>query len=441
MLPLPRQHSVNRFRSFAAVATIIGLITPISTPVAAQSTPDGVDAMTDPPAAQPWEPSDDETIEEADIEATALALNTSKQQAERRIRIEGAAVSLQREVESRWPETTAGVWLSEAVEPALSVAFTENAEANVEQLSGAFPYPEILRPVTFARSLIDLQGIQRKIVAERTALQSGSAPAGLGPAIRGTDGHYDIEIRVQDNLIIVRAEPPSDELVPEFRARYGEPIEVERGVTEPDCTRVDCRFSMRGGLRIVGPSFGCSTAFTAFGPATGRRFVLSAGHCGGADFGSSRSNGGSQYGTMDRDVQEYRWDAERIVRTNQSWNEAGLVWVESFDQRPVHSYTGWSSQVIGTQVGKAGNTTGTTRGFVESKYYSPSYVPNGERFVTTSYCSGPGDSGGAIFRNNSAWGIHSGSTSSISCSDPQHFSLYGAIDYAIDELNVQLIGG
>jgi hypothetical protein len=77
---------------------------------------------------------------------------------------------------------------------------------------------------------------------------------------------------------------------------------------------------------------------------------------------------------------------------------------------------------------------------MQDKHFSPDYVSDGGRFVKTTYCAKGGDSGAAVFRDNRAYGIHSGGATG-SCRQAGDFSLFGHIEYVENALNVSLVKG
>jgi hypothetical protein len=54
-------------------------------------------------------------------------------------------------------------------------------------------------------------------------------------------------------------------------------------------------------------------------------------------------------------------------------------------------------------------------------------------------CIAPGDSGGAVYRQNNAVGLVSGYSGHV-CSDPNYFGIFSSIQYAITRANVNLSG-
>jgi hypothetical protein len=127
------------------------------------------------------------------------------------------------------------------------------------------------------------------------------------------------------------------------------------------------------------------------------------------------------------------------------WFISATIYVESYDIRPVRYHITWDSTTIGTIVGKAGSTTGTTRGYITSKFGAPPAVPSSNRFLVADYCANPGDSGSPIFNTNTAFGIHHGGPLVGNppverlCGDPQDFGYFGNIVYAKDALGVSIL--
>lgn len=89
---------------------------------------------------------------------------------------------------------------------------------------------------------------------------------------------------------------------------------------------------------------------------------------------------------------------------------------------------------------KSGVKTGYTCGVVQSENFSPSYVPWSGNFVKTSFCSQPGDSGAGVYiaRAYEAIGLVSGGAKDTPCSDSQHYSLFGHIQFVQSQLAVHV---
>lgn len=271
-----------------------------------------------------------------------------RDEAIRRFDVERATIALQEEAETRWPTTFAGLWIDQ--QPfGVSVAFTRNADSNVESLKQQFPYPGDLRAVTSRYGLAMLTALQERMGDDRRALQEGTEPEHLPPAIRDTRGVYDLDIDVPAATVIVRLADPTDAHRDAFASTYSPAVTVEEGLAEPAaCTQTDCRYAMMGGLKLNlgGTSGYCSSAFAAVSGST--RYVLSAAHCYTSTGITARRNGGSHYGYTNVYSFSGPLDAERIRRSNSTWRESSKFFAQGENPRMVTSYRSHANIVIGT---------------------------------------------------------------------------------------------
>lgn len=338
-----------------------------------------------------------------------------------------------------WPDSFAGVWLSESK---VFIAFSADAKENVAELAASFPRPDLLEPVPVEHSLATLEKRQMQIVHDRTAIQAGQLRiAALG------DGLYDVNIDVPTNRLQVIMAKTSADARQAVSSLYGDDVELVEGpIAEPaTCTRADCRYELRAGLETAGGGDLCTTAFVVK-KDSGARFIMSAAHCGGGgggDLDVDRYHGGEIYGKVKDQKYEDRVDAERMSITG---SFSGKPWI--FRNTNLKS---WSVQSVGDWDGlllnvsgfcKTGVTQGEDCGQFQSKNYSPAYVSNGNRFLKSEgICVKPGDSGGAVYRldGNRAIGVVSGATNTLARGDAQYFSVHGHIQYAANALNVTVV--
>lgn len=313
------------------------------------------------------------------------------------------------------------------------MVFTQDAAANVAQLGHAFPRPELLQAATVDRSLQELEARQEAMIADLELVREGLL------SIVGVPGaDYDLSISVPRNALIVVLEDANAEAVRAFQLRYGSDVIVEQGpiAVPDDCTRMDCRYNLRSGLRVDNvDGGGCSSAFTVRIPS-GTRQLLSAGHCTGV----RRFHAGEEYGEVRQSEQSGRVDAERhsVVAP---FEARARILVDSGEKDRVVGDTGtWESLLTGIEICMSGATSGKKCGDVLEKHFSPSYVPDGNRFIKTTYCGEGGDSGAGVYRKDRADGIHSGGAPR-SCGDPQDYSLFGHIEYAQNRLSVTVVTG
>lgn len=443
------------------VVLAAGLATSLTVTVGGPASATGDDgAESQGWAAPDWTYSPDEPLPDGDVDARTIGESVTREEAERRLRADRAASRLQDVARSRWPSTFAGLWIDH--EPyRVNVAFTRDAAANVTDLRAGFPYPDDLRAVDAVHSFDALSALQGRLATERSTLQQGRALPGMPDAIRMTRGVYDLDIDISAGQVVVRAARPTAALRAAFAKHYPGPVVVREGLAQPRvCTQADCRYAMLGGLQLQigsGGSTGyCSSAFPAYYTSDPSiRYVLSAGHCYQDTGIAERYNGGEWYGSTTAAKMAYEVDVERDRRNtlpDTPWRESSkfIVQGETYP-RMVSNVTTHSSMAVGAYIGKTGYTTGTTRGYITSKSSSPSYVPNARNFVEADMCSDRGDSGGAVWSGNSAYGIVSGGRlfsycrningtmgTSITSAGPM---IFGALSYAAPAMAVTLLTG
>ena len=98
---------------------------------------------------------------------------------------------------------------------------------------------------------------------------------------------------------------------------------------------------------------------------------------------------------------------------------------------PDYTITGVSTSPIGTRVCLTGATTGTDCGdVVELDFNGPS------GFARAEYCSDSGDSGGAIYSNHKARGIHRGF---VPGQNDCFHRLFQGVTEAANLMNVQVV--
>lgn len=364
--------------------------------------------------------------------------------------LEDKSSLLQRELQTqRLDAVYGGLWL-DATELSVVVALTDVNQHSEDVYSAATAVGinrENIEVTQVEHSLSTLEQIQDQMISDRTAIQEGRAARNAPSELQSINGRYDLDVDVIENRLVIYTQEAEPAIAQAVAETYGVEFEHRTGLAEPACNRIDCRFDMMAGLRLRANTSNdngrCSSAFGVAAVVTDRRFVLTAGHCSLPN----RYNGGSLYGNNDRTVVRDQMDAQRVVRTNSSWGESGQMWIQSNDIRSVRSVVSHAAITINSRTyGKTGSVTGTTRGTVSSKSYSPSYVTNGRQFVVIEdSCALPGDSGGGVFRNNGAVGIVAATRDADTLCpdrDPDDVvTIFGAVSFAIDELNVQIILG
>lgn len=407
-----------------ALATALALLA--QAPTAAATADDGRSLLLEEPDHEvddAWEPDPDETYDPTDVAARAEAEEVSEAEAERRFRREDAAVLVQREARERWPTTYAGTWIDVEDTFDIVVAFTDDPQPKVRELRRHVTDSERLRGVRAVRSLAELYADQDRIVQDRDRLLEGRRPEGVPDAVADTNGRFNVAVHQPDNEITVRVDGATPARAAAFQDHYGPHLRLGEGAGAPHCSIQDCRPRMIGGLALNGSQ--CTSGFGTI--RSGQPQMLSAGHCGG----SSRSHGGTFYGSVAQSIVQGRTDAQRISQGTWGWDHTNRIGVVGEPLRAITSFFGVNDYVVGMQVGTTGLATGTRRGLITHTNMSVHWVPGTNHFVETDYGTSGGDSGGPVFRNNAALGIHSGGSST--------WSAFGRIHYAIFDLGVSLM--
>lgn len=409
---------------------------------AAMAMPAAGSAAPDDEPSQEWSAPPDEVFEVEEIAARAHHEDVSLEEAETRMRIENAAVHIQEESMRRWPTTFGGTWIDvQGGTFDVMVAFTSGAEDNVSALDSAAAVPDSrIRPVTANKSLENLLDLLEVSLHDRELLRAGRAgQVDLPTEVEDTRGYYGIGIDQATQSLTFDIDGVTPQIASGLREAYGDVI-VREGAGESEaCSITNCRPRINGGIQFNrNAGIHCSTGFNTYG-GSGSRFILSAGHCTEPSWNDDRWHGGAYYGWTHRVINGGRVDVERIIQaTPGAWDNTNLVRLDGTTERAILNYISASSYVQGTLVGRSGATTDTDRGYITDLWYDPGWVPNGTAsFVRTDYCANQGDSGGPVWRNNTAYGIHSGG-GTAECPSTADFGAFTRIHYALYDLNLYL---
>ena len=234
----------------------------------------------------------------------------------------------------------------------------------------------------------------RELTAVKDALDAAAgAPTG-GAERAASDKPIDIGLSAWSidpitNTVLVTVTAEQADAAKQTVAEYGELVTIAEAPSAPETTAD----FMDGGDAINGAL--CSAGFNLRNPATGARFLLTAGHCVSA--GSTLTGqGGVTFGTV---LESWFPTFDDAIIRNQNTG----YWIQGpwFDSNPsngpFNSFSGWTDAPVGTIVCKAGKTTKFTCGTITIKnedvtYSSGDTVNNMTRH---SACVQPGDSGGS----------------------------------------------
>ncbi|MGA9372716.1 MAG: S1 family peptidase [Solirubrobacterales bacterium] len=371
----------------------------------------------------------------------------------------------------RWPGSFGGIWLSQGK---LFIAFTDKSKKRTKKLrrplvkkgrkKGRLPKRRF-RAVTVDDSLLSLRELEGRMIADRDAPPRTTVippPPGIVPLpptiVTEPKPQYDLKIDVMRNSVVAISPTVTPELVDTLRTKYGDVLVEQGPLAEPQgCTRDSCPPFLRSGLVSVAESgTGCSLAFgVLYQP--GVTGILSAAHCGNpdADLGDDRSHGGVVYGQVVAEQQSGKVDAELHSVGNGLIFLFPMIYRNDTDYAAIVGKVGtYDGLLVGSTVCKSGYKTGESCGPVLSKTYSPSsYVPGANDFIQADYCSDHGDSGAGVYSSflrqkpnkkkpvtrYEALGIHSGGAKDTPCSSPQHYALFGHIEFVQSALGVKVL--
>jgi hypothetical protein len=206
----------------------------------------------------------------------------------------------------------------------------------------------------------------------------------------------DSTIAIEDGAVVFITEEPADpehkKLVEAAAAPVGVIWRVEKLSTP----------TVGGG----GAMSTCTGGFTVRVVGGSNQGISTAGHCGDSQTYSGNTvttvAGGEAY-SGNADVQFMR-------NASMTWNPS--VYLGSSPNWPVEHRKNWDNAGINDSVCRYGKNTGGC-GILLDKWYQPSYVPSGSMSfgLMSGTTSIGGDSGGPVYYGNTAWGIHSGFTS------------------------------
>jgi streptogrisin C len=341
--------------------------------------------------------------------AVAAGTDLSPEEASQARGVTEAVHELDEQARRTYPETYAGLWRNLSQGGRVQVAFTSDAEQNVQRLRRNFPRPELLDAVQVDFSLIELERLAERIVDAWSAWER-----------RGI--HLTrIAVSPERNRVEVGVEPSSATHASAIEEDYGPAVLLE-AVPAVDlvCARENCISApLRAGLWLdFAPRLNsCTAAFTA--TRGGREGILSAGHCGNLD--NTVLHGGLIVGAVAylkfSDNQDSMW-----IQKSSTYLQPIRRWVWQLPDQTTYPIT----SRMGASGGTAGDPichSGARRGYRCGRITNPSVtvrINDGSLFgvrltdmVEDDICTGPGDSGGPTYHSNRAHGIIAASNAVI----------------------------
>jgi len=380
-----------------------------------------------------------------DPAVTTLAKDAgiSIDEARRRIGWQDPAIQMAAELSKSLGEGFGGLWFDVANGGRVEIGVVGTAPAQAAQASiRKWGLASVTDTVAVRYSLAQLERDSAWLASSVATANTGGGPA------------LSFATQVDRNRLVLRT-PVGSSLtaaqqatVEAARDRLGSRLVLETwsgSIQRQACAWHNARFTcdapLRGGVKtyvnISDPA--CSTAFNARSNSDGKWYVLTAGHCGaiGTEFRAYQPSTGLYHVIGDvHNRHDSGNDDFAIIGINNvpGWDPENWVYVHaSADtvQDSNYAITGVSTSPIGTRVCLSGANSGTDCGdVVEVNWDGPGGLARAE------YCSESGDSGGAIYSNHNARGIHVGY---VTGQNDCFHRLFQGVTEAASEMNVSVV--
>jgi streptogrisin C len=260
-------------------------------------------------------------------------------------------------------------------------------------------------------------------LAERLKQPNAAAPLPVQFGTRTDRNAIDIDLPRD-------AEPTGEQraAVDEAVARFGDLVRVGGYAGTPhsrSCNWHWCDPPLRGGIALMdgGGTLQCTAGFNATGRgANADAFLMTAGHCRGAGGGTWKSRFSNlsvhDIGAWQNATFDY-WGDAGILRVNNPRGWLPLPWVLVRGSAEVGHSEGYKIRHRGTStVGMTVCTTGAGTGYSDCgvvTHVNASVAGFGPFMTRGNFCGTYGDSGGPMYKNETAYGIHVGGAVSPGC--------------------------
>jgi hypothetical protein len=311
--------------------------------------------------------------------------------------------------------------------------FTGDPELHRADLIASLPPKTEFRIEQAARTMVEIEKTRASIDAAWDTLKRN----GLDIRLTGLD-----DVR---NGVVVGVGSDTDTAASAL-AQFGDGIFVRReGAIEPDACvdRTNCGSPMKGGIQITYTSTRwCTSGFMGKvrnSNPIGLR-VLTAGHCielnGGV--GASWYQHGVRIGAADME-RWYNGTTADIgsIATGEPGDKNTFYASSATDIRHVSGFEPVNSQLIGDTVCRGGAKTGYLCGSIHLRDVTRDVDGKSvQHSWEVDFDASPGDSGAPYFLGNTAYGIHTDSTTD---SEPQpRYAWYSPIGWILSEASVSL---
>jgi hypothetical protein len=362
-----------------------------------------------------------------------------------RATLQDHASALQDDLDSALGERYGGLWIDQPGGGIVVVGVRPGQEPAVRELATRHQVTR-LRVVTVERTIAQLRAIQSQL---RNAVAADVAATGLqvgglylptnqvnlrvDPTVHPKSRGADLASRLE------RAHPGRVRFVPV------EGVAKTTRCVVNGASNVWCDPPLRGGVGITASGGQCSAGFNVRSVSDGKRYLLTAGHCDVGGIWRTRfaNNEIHDIGPRHNSVFNANGDA-MIIRVNNpaGWNPKPWVFVTgdgSTTRDETYSIGRAGTTSIGMSVCMTGRRDGTECGEVID---NDTPGAGGVRHVAEvrGGCIRTGDSGGAVYRNHTAFGIvHGGRFPGGDGDRCSTTWFYQGIRGAMSQLNVRLV--
>lgn len=318
----------------------------------------------------------------------------------------------------QFPKAYGGHYIDQRDKGAIVIQLAGGAGPSAAEIERVLPAGATYRVEQVKRTAASLQELVDGITADAKELRNGGIDV------------VTIAMTYRGNAVEVGVAGLTDDDVATLRGRYSaDALQITANTIEADshgCVSTDhCAYPMRGGVWVSG----CTAGFIV--RRSSNTFLMTAGHCAGSSDGIWKHNGYGNIGTTYASAafDGSRTDAQIINMTDSQ--ESNWVYLKTYQVQAISNWQGVYEDNEGDLVCKMGANLGySTCGYISSVYVSTNVL--GVDYIgqrRADYYSMGGDSGGPVFRNTLAIGIHS-------AKDANGNRYYSHIGYIDDMLNV-----
>ncbi|MDA0185182.1 S1 family peptidase [Solirubrobacter phytolaccae] len=279
-------------------------------------------------------------------------------------------------------------------------ALPQETSANVNEAVAAADLGDDVDVVPAPRSEAGLTALQAEL-DKRLAVANVGAPITI-----------DAESDVKTGTVRLNVPPaPTPEQAQflataetEFAGQLSRVAKPAAATTEACTSGAWCDPPLRGGIRLIHGGQGlCSAGFVVRSLIDNKQFLSTAKHCfvGNAGYWSTHFANNSSHNIGGR----WSWTEDFGIINIENpggWNPGPYIRIQSDE---TYRISGWGSSSVGMRVCFTGGFTDSNCAEVTGGLATREGIPNTYR---ASYCSVKGDSGGAVFASNNAYGSNIG---------------------------------